>query len=163
MTREERIAQLTPMLLGNVSAAQFITLVIEALHIWDDLIDKDKQVQDAAINDVFYSLFVVLPRNEFYKQHFSYLNPILVNAITNWHIANQMERQGDDYQLRIAYILRSSYVDLTTQCAVLVGGLEHGVDIGFRNRLFAHKETWEGYLINLDNEQQARTSLLSKE
>lgn len=163
MERVERIRQLLPLFMGNVAAAEFVAMVIECLHVWDDLIDHDKPVSDVAINDTFYTLLVQLPKNPFYKQHFDHLNPVLVNAITNWHIANRMEQSGEDYQNRIAYILRSAYVDLTTQCALLVGGVQHAVSVGHQNRLYAHKETYEGYLKNLDIEQRTRSGELRKE
>jgi len=158
MNREERAEQLMPYMLGNKSAVEFIILLVEALHVWDDLIDHDKAVDDMSINDAFYSLLITIPNNVFYRENFSKLNPIIANAITNWHIANRMERKGDEYQKRIAYILRSTYVDVITQSATIIGGVEHGVYVGFQNRLFTHKETLEGYLANLEVEQAARAS-----
>jgi hypothetical protein len=145
---------------GNRQATDFIELIVEVLHFWDDLIDRDKVVSDADINDKMFKLLVTLPRNPFYLANFTTLNPVLVNAITNWHVANRMERaeQPDDYQLRIAYILRSSYVDLITQSALIVGGPDWAVNVGEQIRLYAHKETYEGYLDNLTNEFAARNA-----
>jgi hypothetical protein len=145
---------------GNRSAVDFIELIVEVLHFWDDLIDRDKVLSDADINDKMFKLLVTLPRNQFYIQNFTVLNPILVNAIMNWHVANRFERteQPDEYKLRIAYILRSSYVDLITQSALIVGGPEWAVQVGEQIRLYAHKETYEGYLGNLNNEFAARQS-----
>lgn len=158
MNTVERIQQLLPMLQGNLAAAEFVATMYEVLHLWDDLIDHDKPVSDMQVNDAFYAMLVDIPCNSFYRKHFEHLNPILVNAITNWHIANRMERRGDEYQKRIAYILRSSYVDLLTQCALLIGGIEYAAGVGFNNRLYAHKETLEGYLSNLEIEEQARSA-----
>jgi hypothetical protein len=159
----ERIRLLLPMLKGNLQAAEFVAQVIDCLHVWDDLIDRDKPVSDIAINDTFYKLLVLIPQNEFYQTHFRHLNPIIVNAITNWHVANRLEAEGSEYQTRIAYILRSTYVDLTTQCALLIGGVAHAVEVGLANRLFTHKETYEGYLKNLEIEQRTRNGELRKE
>lgn len=163
MNRDDRVRQLTPLMLGNMAAVEFLVSVIEVLHVWDDLIDHDQPVSDTTINNAFYALLVTIPSNPFYRQNFDRLNPILVNAITNWHIANRMERVGDAYQHSISFILRSSYVDLTTQAAVIVGGLEHGAEVGYHNRLFAHKETLDGYLENLAIEFALRNKNLHKE
>ena len=160
MDSAERIRMLLPMLNGNLAAAEFIDSIYNVLHLWDDLIDHDKPVTDMQVNDAFYAVLVEIPRNPFYRKYFDHLNPILVNAITNWHVANRMERKGDEYQKRIAYVLRSSYVDLLTQSAFLLGGVEHAAAVGFDNRLYAHKETLEGYLINLETEEQARNAHL---
>lgn len=153
----QRAEHFLPLMMGNRSAAMFLAQMVEILHLWDDLIDHDKPVDDKSIHDAFYAALVLLPRNEFYMQNFDHLNPILINAITNWHVANRMEREGDEYQHRIAYILRSSYADLITQSALLVGGPEYANEVGFTNRMNAHKETWEGYIANLAAEVAART------
>lgn len=143
---------------GNRAAADFIELIVEVLHFWDDLIDRDKPLTDADINDKMFKLLVTLPRNTFYISNFTILNPVLVNAITNWHVANRLERTDapDDYKLRIAYIVRSSYVDLITQSALIVGGPEWAVQVGEQIRLYAHQETYEGYRENLNLEFAAR-------
>lgn len=144
------------MLKGDESAAEFISMMGQALHFWDDLIDKDAVVSDEHINKMFFNMLVELPRNKFYNAHFTHLNAILVNSITNWHIANKMEHSGEEYQERIAYILRSSYIDLLTQSALLVGGIAYGEDIGYTARMITHNETWGGYKENLAAEKAAR-------
>ncbi len=141
---------------GNVAAADFLELIVGLLHFWDDLIDRDKPVTDEAINTAMFEMLITLPRNGFYREHFHSLNPILLNAITNWHVANKFEREGGEYEQRIAYILRSSYVDLVTNSALIIGGPDYGRQVGEQIRRYAHKETYEGYLANLHNEVAAR-------
>ena len=148
-----------PMVQGDTSAAAFLAQMVQILHLWDDLVDRDAPISDETVHRGFYAALVLLPQNEFYKEHFDHLNPILVNAITNWRIANLMERHGDEYQHRIAYILRSSYVDLVTQCALLVGGPDYASEVGYAIRMHAHKETWEGYQRNLAAEFAARNDI----
>lgn len=145
---------------GNESAAQFIEIMVEILHFWDDLIDKDRAIDDATVNDRMFKALVTLPRNQFYAQNFATLSVILVNAITNWHIANKFEREGmqDLYRQRIAYILRSSYVDIVTACAGIIGGMDYAIEVGEAIRLHAHKETFDGYQANLEAEFAARSA-----
>ncbi|GJH00209.1 hypothetical protein [Paraburkholderia terrae] len=141
---------------GNRAAADFVELIVRVLHFWDDLIDRDKPLDDAAINSAMLEALVTLPRNAFYRAHFDTLNTVLMNSITNWHVATKLERSGDEYRERIAYILRSSYVDLITTAAQIVGGPTYAIEVGEGVRLYAHKETWGGYLMNLRNETKAR-------
>jgi hypothetical protein len=143
---------------GNAAAADFLETIVEVLHFWDDLIDRDKVIEDEAIHEAFYKLLIALPRNSFYREHFVVLNTILMNAITNWHVANKFEREGGEYEQRIAYILRSSYVDLVTNAALIVGGPDYGRQVGEEIRRYAHKETYEGYLANLQQETAARAA-----
>ena len=146
---------------GDIAAVDFLEAIVSVLHFWDDLIDRDKAVAESEINAAFYTMLVSLPRNPFYMRHFDHLNPILVNAITNWHLANSMEHEGDDAALRCAFILRSSYVDLITQSALAVGGMDWARYVGAEIRRYAHKEGWDGYLVNLAAEKAARVKGLN--
>lgn len=151
-SRERTVA----LMRGNLAAADFLEMIVDLLHFWDDLIDRDKEVDDEKINDAMFALLITLPRNQFYMGNFTVLNPILANSITNWHVANKFEREGGEYEKRIAYILRSSYVDLVTNSALIVGGPGWARSVGEEIRQYAHKETYEGYLVNLDQERTAR-------
>lgn len=138
-------------------ATAFLEGVVTALHVWDDLIDLDKTPVPEEINDAFWFLLVDLPRNRFYMDHFDLLNPVLMVAITNWHAANHLEREGDDNADKaIAFILRSAYVDLITQCALIVGGTEWANRVTPAIRRFAHSEGYQQYRVNLTAEVEAR-------
>ena len=101
-------------------------------------------------------MLVDLPRNQFYSDNFYLLNPILMVAIQNWHAANKLERNGGDDDKRIAFILRSSYVDLITQSALITGGAAWADTITPEIRRFAHQEGYPGYLESLRVETEAR-------
>ena len=142
---------------GNRDAADFLATIVAVLHFWDDLIDKDQQLTDKDINDAFWKALIVLPRNNFYREHFHLLNPLLMAAIHNWSAATKLEREGDSGDKHIAFILRSSYVDLITQSALLVGGPEWAEEVTPTIRRFTHSEGYEGYLKNLAEEESRRT------
>lgn len=143
---------------NNESALQFVRTVAGVLHAWDDLIDRDKPVSDADVNGAFLGALVTLPRNAFYRDHFEALNTILVSSIINWRVATQIEREhaceGED--LKIAYIIRSTYVDLLVMSAAIIGGVEWAVSHGYEIREWAHQEKFAGYLQNLAAERAAR-------
>jgi hypothetical protein len=101
---------------------------------------------------------IEIPNNSFYTTHRSELQPILVNAIINWRIANKIERveQATNDDLTIAFILRSSYADLLTMSATLIGGIEWAVECGPDIRRWAHSEGFTAYLTNLAAEKAVR-------
>ena len=144
---------------GNSAAADYVEMSCRIAHLWDDLIDRDKVVAISDINQGFFEALVRLPRNPFYKQHFEHLNSVLINAISNWQIATRMERDGESYEQSIAFILRSSYTDLVTQSALLIGGDQWACDVGEEVRRLTHGETFEGYLKNLAKEKSDRANL----
>lgn len=143
--------------IGNRAAASWLANMVEALHLWDDLIDKDRPVLDETVNHVFNLMLVEMPRNPFYQAHAANLTPVLVMAIQNWHVANAVER-GKEHEVtsEAAFILRSSYVDLVTMVATICGGDKHGVEVAKKVRALAHREGFDQYLKNLRAERAAR-------
>lgn len=142
---------------GNPAAADYLLSVVDALHLWDDLIDRDVEVTDADINRQFAVILTELPRNPFLQAHVSTLTPVLLAAIQNWHVANAVERDEEhDVPHEAAFVLRSSYVDIVMMVATLCGGYDHGVAIGRRVRALAHREGYQQYLKNLADEKSAR-------
>lgn len=140
---------------GDAEAAAFLEMMVEVLHFWDDLVDRDQVVTDQLINARMWQALVLLPRNLFYRAHFADLNPILAVAIQNWICANSMEQDGfapDD--LPIAFIIRSSYVDLIVQVALIVGGYPWAAEVTPMVRRHAHRETYPGYITNLELQNQ---------
>lgn len=137
-------AQLIKWFQGNQLAVTFIDQLTDCLHCWDDLIDRDKPVPAETIHQTFWNLCIALPRNAFYMQNFSVLNGVLQQAILNWHIANTMELTGDELDKQIAFVLRSSYIDLVTACAWCIGGERWALQVGYEAR---HATSSEGYLV----------------
>ncbi|MGE8688637.1 MAG: hypothetical protein ACN6PJ_15955 [Achromobacter sp.] len=139
---------------GNASAVEFLRGAFQVAHFYDDLIDRDKVIDDAQVHAAMLQALVLLPRNAFYQAHFSDLNAVLANAITNWQIATELERRGGVSAKRTAYVLRASYVDLVTHSALLVGGQTWARQVGVELRQLA--EPYPEYLTNLEAEKAAR-------
>lgn len=129
-------------LLGNKEATSFVLRVHQIFHIWDDLIDKDKEITNEEINKVFWIALVELPEDPFYKANYLMLKPILINSIINWKAANVLENEK---QLDISFVLRSSYIDILTICALIVGGLDYCDKVTPLIRKFESEEGIEEY------------------
>jgi len=83
--------------------------MIKAIHLWDDLIDKDSKIEDEDINDVFTFLMVDMPLNPFYVRYQRDIAPMMNTIILKWHTANVFEKEKE-------FVL----------CATLIGGREWG-------------------------------------
>lgn len=141
---------------NNQSALHFLECLCYVMHLWDDLADRDKPRSIGTINRAFWMALVELPRNQFYSENFHLLSPIIMMAIQNWHAANYMERGDDHLENQIAFIIRSSYADIVTMCALIIGGPEWSKRIAVAIRKEAHKEGFETYLENLAKERSER-------
>lgn len=113
---------------GNQAALAFILEYLAIAHIWDDLIDKDKELSDWDINFALWRALVNLPRNPFYRQHFDVLSQSIEAGIQSWWLSNQLE--GQPGQLGEAgNVLRCRAFDLVLKCASITGGIKHAHDI----------------------------------
>lgn len=154
MTDEYKIL-LAGWLKGHAEAIAFIETVYCVIHTCDDLTDRDKTVMTNEVQDSYWHALIELPRNAFYIANFALLNGTLQLAYLNWQIANRMEVDDVLNGKEIAYTLRSSYVDLVTICAWILGGKEWAVQVGYASRLHAGHEGLDAYKVALTRERRA--------
>lgn len=130
-------------------AVAFLMVLFSIFHTWDDLEDRDKFVGRQGLDEMMFMALVVLPRNAFYQRNFQALSPLVETAIYNWHVANQMERDGSDEDKHIAFIIRSDYCNIAIKCAAIVGGYSWALEVSPELRRHWHREGFDGYLSNL--------------
>lgn len=145
---------LSKWLKGHQDAQAMIVLLFDIAHTCDDLTDRDKTVSTAQMQQAFWKALIDLPRNSFYAANFLLLNGALQVAFVNWQIANQMEASADAQAKPVAFVLRSSYTDLITLCAWILGGTEWAMQVGYESRLHASGEGYDAYLARLRTEQR---------
>ncbi len=143
------------LMAGNVDAAQFLLDIARCSHTYDDLIDRDKPVSDAAIHDLNWTLLVTLPTNPFYREHQDTIRPVLVTAILNWQAATEMESRGVAEELRVAHVLRYALADVMLLCMVLTGGRDHAMKHARRAALMGRADTWAHYQFEHQPEGEA--------
>lgn len=148
------IETIRPYFMHNEDASLFIDELFSVLHVWDDLIDKDKPLSDETINKAFMSAFITLPKNRFYQMYFGILNPIMENVFINWMGSNNLESASGD--LSIAFDLRNSYVNIVTACANIIGGPTWAQEVA----VAAHKalrdvESFQEYAAKLNTKESA--------
>jgi len=136
---------------SNEDAANFLVAMTEAAHFFDDLYDGDTTISKDDILNALWSVMVTLPRNEFYRKFFAELQPLVTNAIINWRVANDLEGMPRGEQdLRVAFVVRSSYADLIQQTALICGGPEWAAKVGAEVRRRCHSEPWREYLQSVE-------------
>lgn len=145
-------------LLGNTVAAEFCEEVLHVAHFWDDLIDKDKTVDDERINSSMWRALVELPRNAFYQAHFNQLHPVLMVAMASWMSATRFERDPEACtdKLRVAYAIRSDYLNVLVMAGIIVGGPAYGLRMADALREIFHKEGFPAYRKRLRDERETR-------
>lgn len=96
-------------------------------QFWDDLIDRDKELQDDEINQAMEILILRIPSNPFYIAHRDKILPILQVTIYKWYQANKYEATKE--HLDKAYMLRAGIYDLFALCITLIKGLDTNINV----------------------------------
>ena len=91
---------------GNTDALAMYYLFEELAHTWDDLVDKDKDLGEIAINNAFLTALVYLPANPFYQHIQRDVMPMWVTVVSAYQTANHYERTKDEHGLEISHMLR---------------------------------------------------------
>lgn len=135
---------------GDMNAVLFLESVMRITQVWDDLIDKDCVPTPENINACWRDALTGIPRNPFYRRFCDELIPLMDSFITDWHIANTLER-GTEQDKRIAYIIRDSLNALIIHCAALIGGHDWAVVVGIEVRRQVHDEDFEDYCRSVEH------------
>jgi hypothetical protein len=91
---------------GNEDALQVYRMLIRLAHVWDDLVDKDREVTEDAINEAFLIALVYLPLNPFYRNIQYAIAPMWISVVSAYSTANFYERNKDEHGIEIAHNLR---------------------------------------------------------
>jgi cyclopropane fatty-acyl-phospholipid synthase-like methyltransferase len=141
---------------GDSEAIDWFYKIRDVLHFWDDLIDGDKPINREYINQSMFTALVDIPACPFFIKHRDSLQPVLVNAIANWHAANAFEHAKDDGLLDLAYVVRSDYANLLIHSAYLVGGHDWMLAVTPSIRKAWTSESLTNYKANLQREVAQR-------
>lgn len=91
---------------GNQDALTMYRMIVELAHVWDDLVDKDKDVSEVEVNNAFLMCLVYLPLNPFYQVIQRDILPMWITVVSAYQTANKFEREKDERGLEAAHVLR---------------------------------------------------------
>lgn len=91
---------------GNQDALNMYRAFVDLSHTWDDLVDKDKDATESAINRAFLTCLVYLPANPFYRSIQDAVLPMWLVVVSSYETANTFEKNKDAHGLEIAHGLR---------------------------------------------------------
>jgi hypothetical protein len=91
---------------GNQDALNMYRAFVDLAHAWDDLVDKDKELSEAKINQAFLTCLVYLPANPFYRSIQEQILPMWLMVVSAYEVANKFEHDKDQHGIEIAHSLR---------------------------------------------------------
>jgi len=91
---------------GNEDALNMYRMFVDLAHIWDDIVDKDKDADEDRINRAFLVCLVYLPLNPFYLRIQRDIMPMWITVVSAYKTANTFEKTKDEHGIEIAHGLR---------------------------------------------------------
>lgn len=120
---------------GDSRSIEFCISLLEVLHVWDDLVDKDNPLTSEEINKAFITAIFGLQN---YPLWFTAgLNHLLLNTFLKWRDANEIEQNplSSDDDLSKSYMLRAGLYDIFAVIAYHLFGDEWAREVGPKIRL----------------------------
>jgi hypothetical protein len=114
---------------GNQDALNMWEAFAFLAHVWDDLVDKDKEVSEADINNAFLTCLVYLPANPFYQSIQSAILPMWLTVVSAYQTANYFQRAKDEHGVEIAHTLRYAAGNIMAYAVHVCVGAEKAKDV----------------------------------
>ena len=91
---------------GNEDALNLFRMLVDLLHTWDDLVDKDKDISEKDVNNAFLVCLVYMQANPLYRRIQEQVWPMWLTVVSAYETANTYERNKDEHGIEIAHGLR---------------------------------------------------------
>jgi hypothetical protein len=109
---------------GNQDALNMYRMLVDLAHVWDDLVDHDKQLSEAEIKNAFLICLLYLPANPFYQRIQRDIAPMGLTVVSAYNTANRFQADKDPHGLEIAHTLRYAAGTIVNYMVIVCLGLE---------------------------------------
>lgn len=114
---------------GNVDALNMYKMFVDLSHLWDDLVDKDREATEDAINNAFLICLVYLPSNPFYRTIQAAIMPMWLTVVSAYQTANKFEKDKDPHGIEIAHSLRYAAGNIVAYAVHVCVGAEKAKEV----------------------------------
>ena len=96
---------------GDEEAKKLSFEILEFVHIWDDLYDKDKEVSPNQVNYAFFNAIYSFQKNPLWQR--CNITEHMLGVVLRWKAANVLEAEHkSEDDLNKAYMLRAGIYDV---------------------------------------------------
>jgi hypothetical protein len=114
---------------GNQDALNMYRMFVDLAHLWDDLVDGDKETTEDDINNAFLICLIYLPANPFYRSIQEQVWPMWLTVVSAYQTANKFERDKDPHGLEIAHGLRYAAGNIMAYAVHVCVGAEKAKEV----------------------------------
>lgn len=126
---KEKQDRLLYFLKDDKHAMLFCLDLLYVSHLWDDLLDLDKQRSGEEINEAFIRSLWRIPSNPFYRQCQPALLPMMYNALSMW-LESSTLKKGDENGKLAAFALDNAVVEIIHFCILIKGTIDWAREVG---------------------------------
>jgi hypothetical protein len=114
---------------GNQDALNMYRMFVDLAHLWDDLVDGDKETTEDDINNAFLICLIYLPANPFYRSIQEQVWPMWLTVVSAYQTANKFERDKDPHGIEIAHGLRYAAGNIMAYAVHVCVGAEKAKEV----------------------------------
>lgn len=113
---------------NDVEAVRVSMELVQMLHVWDDLIDKDVEISNQEINAAFVAALCEISGSWLWDANAAALARV---AFLKWQTANYFEANtADENQKLMSFVFRAGFIDLFYYFAYKMYGMEWAQHVG---------------------------------
>lgn len=116
----QELERLEYFLKGDKHALLLCLDMVYVGHLWDDLIDKDRERTNEEISQAFMKAFRGIPDNSFFKKWQHVLQPLLIQTAQAYLDSTNLEL-GDDDERLMAFLCRNQCLQFIEHVIYVVG------------------------------------------
>jgi len=110
---------------GNSDALRFMRAFYIWVQVQDDLFDKDRPVTAANLVSTNLNLLFEVSQNPFFQEHRNVFLPVIVSSSLAWASSEEFKSREAVFDRLTSQVIKSQYMDVFFQVALLVGGIDH--------------------------------------
>ena len=132
------------------SAVQFAQIVGQSAELFDDILDRDADINQNQVFHLMNALWVTLPNNKFWQTYRGFLTPILLMSLNAWLVANKLE-SGTSNDRVYAYTTRNLTLQILPMMVYALHGEKRMREVSMDiHQFFTVHESFEDYLDKTD-------------
>ena len=113
---------------NDTEAVRVSMELVQMLHVWDDLIDKDVKISNQEINAAFVAALCEISGSWLWDANAAALARV---AFLKWQTANYFEaNSADENQKLMSFVFRAGFIDLFYYFAYKMYGMEWVQHVG---------------------------------
>lgn len=133
------------------SAVQFAQIFSQSTELFDDILDRDVDIDEHQVFHLMTALWLTLPNNKFWQVHRLFLTPVLLMTLNAWLVSNKLEN-GTSNDRVYAYTTRNLGLQIFPLMVYALHGEKRMRELSMEiHQFFTEHETFDEYLDKTDS------------